>query len=74
MLLEILFFQPFLLLLISESFILPLVGVVCGGKLTLIPDVLILASGQKYRQQFETLWVAGMQERIKQSNPNTQKE
>jgi tetratricopeptide (TPR) repeat protein len=44
-----------------------------AGKLTLIPDVLILASGQKYRQQFETLWVAGMQERIKQCNPNTQK-
>jgi hypothetical protein len=39
----------------------------------LIPDVLILASDQKYRQQFETLWVAGMQERIKQCNPNTQK-
>jgi hypothetical protein len=45
-----------------------------AGKLTLIPDVLILASGQKYRQQFEILWVAGMQERIKQCNPNTQKE
>jgi hypothetical protein len=44
-----------------------------AGKLTLIPDVLILASDQKYRQQFETLWVAGMQERIKQCNPNTQK-
>jgi hypothetical protein len=42
--------------------------------LTLIPDVLILASSQKYRQQFETLLVAGMQERIKQCNPKTQKE
>jgi hypothetical protein len=45
-----------------------------SGKLTSIPDVLKLASGQKYRQQFETLWAAGMQERIKHCNPNTQKE
>lgn len=45
-----------------------------SGKLTSIPDVLKLASGQKYRQQFKTLWVVGMQERIKHCNPNTQKE
>ena len=44
------------------------------GNLTAIPDVLKLLSGQKYRQQFEKLWVAGMQERIRQSNPSTQKE
>ena len=33
-----------------------------------------IGAGQKYRQQFETLWAAGMQERIKHCNPNTQKE
>lgn len=44
------------------------------GNLILIPDILKLASGRKYRQQFEKLWIAGMQERIRQSNINTQKE
>ena len=44
------------------------------GDLTTIPDVLKLSSGQKYRQQFEKLWAAGMQERIRQCNLNTQKE
>ena len=44
------------------------------GNLTRIPDVLKLASGKKYRRQFEQLWVAGMQERIRQCSPDTQKE
>lgn len=44
------------------------------GNSALIPDVVKFSSGQTYRPQLEKLWIAGMEERIKQCNIVTQKE
>jgi hypothetical protein len=44
------------------------------GNSSLIPDVVKFSSGQTYRPQLEKLWIAGMEERIKQCNIVIQKE
>ena len=45
-----------------------------NGKLSIIPDVIKLSPSQKVRRKMKPLWVAGMQQRIKDCNMNTQQE
>ncbi len=45
-----------------------------NGKLRVIPDVVNLSSSQKLRRKMVPLWVAGMQQRIKDCNMDTQEE
>ena len=44
------------------------------GHLTAIPDIIKLSGNNAYRRRMEVLWVAGMVQRIKECNINTQQE
>ena len=44
------------------------------GNLSIIPDIIKIASSRTYRRKMEPLWIAGMQQRIKDCNINTQQE
>lgn len=45
-----------------------------NGKLAIIPDVIKLSSRTTLRRKMQSLWVLGMQQRIKECNINTQQE
>ena len=44
------------------------------GRLTLIPDIVQLTPSAPNRRTMEKLWIAGMQQRIKEYDLNTQQE
>lgn len=44
------------------------------GEWKTIPDIVKLSSSNQYRRRLEPLWVAGMEQRIKNCNINTQRE
>jgi hypothetical protein len=44
------------------------------GEISLIPDIIKLSSRTPLRRQMESLWIIGMQQRIKECSMNTQKE
>ncbi|MBE6384046.1 MAG: hypothetical protein E7048_00115 [Lentisphaerae bacterium] len=44
------------------------------GKLSAIPDVVKLSASKTYRRKLEALWIAGIQQRIKECDINTQRE
>ena len=44
------------------------------GNLSAIPDVVKLSVSNNYRRELEFLWIAGVQQRIKECDINTQKE
>ena len=45
-----------------------------NGELTKIPDVIRLKSASAHRRRLETLWIAGMKQRIKECDINLQRE
>ena len=44
------------------------------GDLQIIPDIVKLTSSNPYRRKLEPLWIAGMEQRIKDCSINNQKE
>ena len=44
------------------------------GDLRTIPDIVKLTASNTYRRRLEPLWIAGMEQRIKDCSMNTQKE
>ncbi len=44
------------------------------GEISMIPDIIKLSSRTPLRRQMESLWIIGMQQRIKECSMNTQKE
>ena len=45
-----------------------------NGKLRMIPDILKYSSAKNYRKKMEPLWIAGIQQRIKDCDISTQRE
>ena len=45
-----------------------------NGKLNVIPDIVKLSPAVPFRNGMEKLWIAGMQQRVKECDVNTQKE
>ena len=44
------------------------------GKLSMIPEVVKISTSPNHRRRLEKLWVAGMEQRIRECNVNTQRE
>ena len=44
------------------------------GNIGLIPDIIKINSSNTYRRRMEPLWIAGMQQRIKECSIQTQRE
>ena len=44
------------------------------GNLRAIPDIVKLSSSTTFRRRLESLWIIGMEQRIKDGNINTQRE